>query len=363
MLGDHEGDERDQPRAASRWRARRGAPRPSATPRSATRGSAATAAPSWPATNSQPGPDCKAVAVSGNSEHLRHRLRGRDGHADAIRLLRLPGLGRRSVFHGASLPHERCALVAGGGRSDRLRHAEQIQYGIFGHGHRGGRNRRRAARASAKQVALARRRARNSDFFPNLLWQWRHDFISLQFLQHIHARDVRIGRTKDFLPDQLTLTLFALPVALSGLLFYFSSYGGRRFRVLGWMFVVPFVLFVLGKGRAYYMAAGYPILYAGGAVLLAAWLSHLARTWRMLTGAIGWTAMAANIILFGALFLPIAPVNSPWWHRMAATNDDVKEEIGWQELAETVARSRCASAGRSRASAHPGRQLRRSGRD
>jgi hypothetical protein len=62
----------------------------------------------------------------------------------------------------------------------------------------------------------------------------------------------------------------------------------------------------------------------------------------MLTGAIGWTAMTANIILFGALFLPIAPVNSPWWHRMAATNDDVKEEIGWQELAETVARIRDA---------------------
>jgi len=179
-------------------------------------------------------------------------------------------------------------------------------------------------------------------FLPNLLWQWRHDFISLQFLQHIHARDVRIGRTKDFLPEQLTQTCFALPVAVCGLLFYFSKYGGRRFRVLGWMFVVPFVLVALGKGRGYYMAAGYPILYAGGAVLLAAWITRLARPWRMLTGAIGWTALAANIILFGALFLPIAPVNSPWWHRTAATNDDVKEEIGWQELAETVARIRGA---------------------
>jgi len=186
-------------------------------------------------------------------------------------------------------------------------------------------------------------------FLPNLLWQWRHDFISLQFLQHIHARDVRIGRTKNFLPDQLTLTSLALPVALCGLLFYFSSYGGRRFRVLGWMFVVPFALFILGKGRGYYMAAGYPILYAGGAVLLAAWLSHLARPWRMLTSGVGWAALAANIILFGALFLPIAPVNSPWWHRMTATNDDVKEEIGWQEFVETVARIRDALPPQDRA--------------
>src|SRR5262249_32364774 len=179
-------------------------------------------------------------------------------------------------------------------------------------------------------------------FLPNLLWQWRHAFISLQFLQHIHARDVRIGRTKDFLPDQLTLTSLALPVALCGLLFYFSSYGGRRFRVLGWMFVMPLALFVLGKGRGYYMAAGYPILYAGGAVLLAAWLTRLARSWRFRTGAIGWTVLAATSIVFGGLFLPIASVNSSWWHRMAATNDDVREEIGWQELTETVARIRDA---------------------
>src|ERR1044071_7640637 len=68
-------------------------------------------------------------------------------------------------------------------------------------------------------------------FLPNLLWQSRHDFVSLQFLQHIHARDVRIGRTRDFLPDQLNLTLFALPLALCGLFFYFSNYGGRALRV------------------------------------------------------------------------------------------------------------------------------------
>jgi hypothetical protein len=108
------------------------------------------------------------------------------------------------------------------------------------------------------------------------------------------------------------------------------------------MFVVPFVLFVLGKGRGYYMAAGYPILYAGGAVLLCKWVTRLARPWRMFTGAIGWTALVANIIMVSAFFLPIAPVNSAWWRRVAATNEDIKEEIGWQELAQTVAQIRDA---------------------
>ncbi|HEY2124218.1 MAG TPA: glycosyltransferase family 39 protein, partial [Chthoniobacterales bacterium] len=52
-------------------------------------------------------------------------------------------------------------------------------------------------------------------FLPNFIWQWHHDFISLDFLRHIHARDIRIGRTRTFLPDQLQITLVALPLALA----------------------------------------------------------------------------------------------------------------------------------------------------
>ena len=37
-------------------------------------------------------------------------------------------------------------------------------------------------------------------FLPNLIWQIRHGFISLQFLQHIHKRDVGEGRSDGFLP-------------------------------------------------------------------------------------------------------------------------------------------------------------------
>ena len=52
---------------------------------------------------------------------------------------------------------------------------------------------------------------------PNLAWQASHGFISLEFLRAIHERDVRIGRTARFWPDQLGNTLFLLPLALLGL--------------------------------------------------------------------------------------------------------------------------------------------------
>jgi hypothetical protein len=39
-------------------------------------------------------------------------------------------------------------------------------------------------------------------FLPNFLWQIRHHFVSLDFLESIHARDIRIGRTDTFVLDQ-----------------------------------------------------------------------------------------------------------------------------------------------------------------
>ncbi|MEO8438679.1 MAG: glycosyltransferase family 39 protein [Spartobacteria bacterium] len=60
-------------------------------------------------------------------------------------------------------------------------------------------------------------------FLPNIMWQIKHDFISLTFLNHIHERDVEIGRTDGFLIQQLFVSanIFTLPLWATGLWFYF----------------------------------------------------------------------------------------------------------------------------------------------
>jgi dolichyl-phosphate-mannose-protein mannosyltransferase len=177
-------------------------------------------------------------------------------------------------------------------------------------------------------------------FLPNFIWQAQNGFISLDFLRHIHERDVRIGRARYFLPEQLEFTLLAFPLCLTGLYFYFFAPAGRRFRALGWMYIVPLLLFVIARGRGYYLAAAYPMLYAGGAVLLEQWLASRGRQFVGSLRAIVCTALAANMIIVAALFLPIAPVNSTWWKFALKVNGDFPEEIGWPELIETVAKIR-----------------------
>src|SRR5512136_414703 len=97
-------------------------------------------------------------------------------------------------------------------------------------------------------------------FLPNLVWQAQHAFISLEFTSFIHARDVQIGRAEGFLVEQLLFSAnpITIPLWAAGLYFYFFAKAGQRYRTLGWMFVVPFVLFFVTQGRSYYLAAAYP---------------------------------------------------------------------------------------------------------
>jgi 4-amino-4-deoxy-L-arabinose transferase-like glycosyltransferase len=174
-------------------------------------------------------------------------------------------------------------------------------------------------------------------FLPNIYWQAQHHFVSLDFLQHIHERDIRIGRTKNFLPEQLEMTLLALPLAVAGLYYCLISAAGRRFRMLGWMYVVPLLLFVIAKGRSYYLAGAYPMLYAAGSVCGEQWLASIRSFRRQAVRAVAWTALVADIAVTIAFTLPVAPVNSAWWQRAIKVQGDFREEVGWVELVQTVA--------------------------
>ena len=177
-------------------------------------------------------------------------------------------------------------------------------------------------------------------FLPNLIWQAQHHFISLDFLKHIHERDIRWGRTKGFLPDQLKITLLACPLWLAGLYYTIITPAGRRFRMLGWMYLVPLVLFIIAKGRGYYLAAAYPMLYAAGAVWGEQQLASLGKRWSAALRTIAWAALAFDALLVGVIAMPSAPVNSPRWNFALKINGDLVEELGWPELTAEVARIR-----------------------
>jgi 4-amino-4-deoxy-L-arabinose transferase-like glycosyltransferase len=174
---------------------------------------------------------------------------------------------------------------------------------------------------------------------PNLAWQAKHDFISLDFLTSIHARDVAIGRTAGYLTDQLFVPALpvTVPLWIAGLYFYLLAPAGRHYRVLGWMWVIPFGLFLVTQGRGYYLAPAYPMLLAAGSVLWERWVTSLSAGWARIVRWGTWTAVIALGVAMGALLLPMAPINSGWWQVSIGMNENLAEEIGWPELVRTVA--------------------------
>jgi hypothetical protein len=172
-------------------------------------------------------------------------------------------------------------------------------------------------------------------FVPNLLWQAQHHFVSLEFLRHIHARDVQNGRTDSFLRDQLTNTL--LPAVLAGLYFLLFSRQGKPFRIVGWMFVITFFLFVAARGRSYYMYPAYPMVWAAGAVWTERWLTGIEHRRAGAIWRIAGTVVAVGVLLATAFFLPLAPVNSRWFEMASAIQETYRSEIGWPELTEETA--------------------------
>jgi hypothetical protein len=172
-------------------------------------------------------------------------------------------------------------------------------------------------------------------FLPNLIWLWRHDFISYHFLQHIHARDVGEGRASGFLPDQFLIcaNVVAAPLWIWGLIDFLRS---PRYRLLGLMYVVPLALFLLAKGRGYYLAGAYPMLIAMGASAGEQWLLHLAQRWRIAIKVAFFTGLAACGLYIAAIVLPFAS-SGPLKKFALSRNGDLREEIGWNELVKTVA--------------------------
>jgi 4-amino-4-deoxy-L-arabinose transferase-like glycosyltransferase len=176
-------------------------------------------------------------------------------------------------------------------------------------------------------------------FAPNAWWQWQHDFVYLDFVQHIHARDVEIGRTGDFLSGQLLLGAGPLlvPLWLAGLAWLAFAKGAVRWRLLAWLYATALLLFWLASARDYYLAPAYPMLLAAGAVLLEHGIARLRSRGALAARSATALVLLAALMASALVALPLAPIGSQGWHVSRRFHDNFAEQVGWPELVAQVA--------------------------
>lgn len=187
-------------------------------------------------------------------------------------------------------------------------------------------------------------------FLPNLIWLIQHDFPFLELMRNIRGtnRDVVRDPVAFVLDQAMLMNPILLPLWIGGLLWLFLGRQGRRFRVLGWTYALLLIAFIVLKGKNYYLAAAYPMLFAAGAVAFED-VSRAGMRWSR-------PVYVALVVIVTCLLAPLGvPVLSPETYiryqktigleppkaenqRTGPLPQHFADEFGWEEMAREVGR-------------------------
>lgn len=186
-------------------------------------------------------------------------------------------------------------------------------------------------------------------FLPNFIWEAANNWPTIEILRNVDRMKNAHVTWAEFLVEQTFLVhpLGAL-ICLAGLWFFLRSREGQSFRFLGWTYFFLLVEFLILRGRIYYLAPIYPMLFAAGAVAIEAWIERSGRNWIKV-------AILAPLVFGGIvaapLALPILPLEAAAEYAIFWDVDHLQVEkepsgklpqmyadmMGWPQQVEVVA--------------------------
>ena len=186
-------------------------------------------------------------------------------------------------------------------------------------------------------------------FLPNLLWNIHHHWPFIELMHNVRAsgRDIVRGPLA-FLGEQIfMMSPLNFPIWLAGLFFLFFAPEGKRFRVLGWTFLMVVVTTMLLHGKGYYSAPAYPMVLAAGAVVI----ERMARNRHWLKPATV-AALVAGTAPLLPLMIPILPLETyvhyqerlhlappatEKSHLRSPLPQYYSDDLGWEEMTAVAA--------------------------
>ena len=186
-------------------------------------------------------------------------------------------------------------------------------------------------------------------FSPFVYWNLTHDFAHLEFIRNATSDKYSGLSPMSFIKGQMDIhNPVTLPLWLAGLWFFFADREGKKYRPLGWMYLVPFALLILnGHSKPEYLSAAYPMLFASGAVLFERWLAAARLRWLRPV----YVGLLALGIVLAPIVVPVLPVETyiryadalgikpftPEGKKLAELHQFYADMFGWEEKAKAVA--------------------------
>lgn len=143
---------------------------------------------------------------------------------------------------------------------------------------------------------------------PALIWQAKNGFpIAQYWVAYSGSKAVHADPVEFILMQVVGMNFFLLPLWLTGLWYFLLDKEGCKYRLLGVIFTVIFVVCLITGAKMYMVIPAYAMLLAGGAVALQKFFAN--RKWTAIL-----PAYAAVIILAGIFqapnYMPVLPVDS-----------------------------------------------------
>ncbi|MGA3328152.1 MAG: glycosyltransferase family 39 protein [Terriglobia bacterium] len=187
-------------------------------------------------------------------------------------------------------------------------------------------------------------------FLPHILWEVHNHLPTAEFIHNVTAKKNIPLTPWAFLGECVLLVHpFTLPIWLTGLIYLFFSPQGRKFRVLGWIYVAVLGILLSTHSKPYYFAPAFLVLFPAGAVAIEAYVARHAWNWLKPT-------YLAVLVLGGALAaplaLPVLPVETliryQGWLGIRPRSEEQDEKVGrlsqmfadmfgWPEMAAQMA--------------------------
>jgi hypothetical protein len=176
-------------------------------------------------------------------------------------------------------------------------------------------------------------------FAPNVLWQHRHDYATLQFAAGLR-RDVVLDHGRLLFVLGQLLYFHPLTPLVWGCGFVFGLRSDERVRPFAVQFAFLFAAWLVLGGKPYYLASAYPAVLAAGGVVLERRLE--ANRWAFRTL---WLSLGGVGLALALLTLPILDVRTidraigrvlGWIIPPMALTHDLHGELGWDAHVRAV---------------------------
>jgi hypothetical protein len=188
-------------------------------------------------------------------------------------------------------------------------------------------------------------------FLPNLIWNIQNHWPFLELMHNIRAegRDVQLSPLEFFSQQILLVHPLTAPIWISGLVALFLFGRFKEYRWLGWSYLVSFTAFVVLKGKNYYLAPIYSMLFAAGAVVIEAGIERTRQAWlkpaiivALLAGGAWLTPLVVPVFSVDHFIsymnnLPFKVPRSEHSHERAILPQHYADQFGWEEMTAKTA--------------------------